>query len=308
MGNIVFVDPKELPVDMAGADVSWDLAPNGVDIESFEAALAPFAEKRIGAPQRPAPGSVLLRVMGDLYANRRCLVKPTRNPDNTADPTYAVLPRRDDGGKMAFVSEWYAWVTEVNDIVIVNGAAQMVPLGHHVGFSDSAPESEHDRVRDSFANEILKLGTTEQSTWLVNLVKGVFCGTSMPGGHGHYFIGPYEVAIWRTLKPVVERYGLRLYETPALRSDQLANTVLAGLRQQIDREKDELEEDLKKFVTEKSSKKNTQERVLAARQKRCEEVIDRIVQYEQLFDRRLDELKDSVKKLRHSFNESNILT
>ncbi len=306
--RVVFVDPKEFPPEMAGADISWDLSVGGIYTDPFCAAVEPFKAKGVPLPVAPACGSVLLRVMQALYQDRACLVKPSRNPGGTKDPTYSVLPRKDDDGRMAFVASWAAWVVELYDTVLgEDGTVTSAFLGHDIQFSNEAPESERDRVTDNFHDEIQKLGTTEQSQWLVSVVKGAFKGVPMPGGSGHFFIGPNEVAIWRAMKPVLEKYGLRLYETPAMRSDQLADTVMTGLRQQVLKEAAELQEDLKKHVAATQSGKRTQDRVLRDRQQRCAATIERIERYEALFDTKLTELKEATEQLQNGFLASNIV-
>lgn len=306
--RVVFVDPKEFPPEMAGADISWDLAAGGIYTEAFSAALEPFKSKGIPLPVAPACGSVLLRVMQALYQDRACLVKPSKNPGGTKDPTYSVLPRRDDEGRMAFVASWSAWVVELYDTILgEDGVCTSAFLGHDIQFSNEAPESERDKVTDNFNDEIQKLGTTEQSQWLVNIVKGAFKGVSMPGGSGHFFVGPEEVAIWRAMKPVLEKFGLRLYETPAMRSDQLTSTVMEGLRQQVAKESDELREDLKKHVTATQNGKRTQDRVLRDRQQRCAAMLERMTRYENMFGTKMDELRAATEELQGGFLASNIV-
>lgn len=308
MGKVVFVDPKEFPPDMAGADISWDLASSGIPTSAFCDALEPFKSHGVQLPVAPAAGSVLLRVMQALYQDRSCLVKPTKSPAGTKDPTYAVLPRKDDAGRMAFVASWSATVVEIFDTVLGgDGITRAVPLGYDVQFSPEAPASEKDAVTDTFCDEIQKLGTTEQSQWLVSVVKGTFKGVTMPGGSGHFFIGPNEVSIWRAMKPVLLKYGLRTYETPAMRSDQLAETVLEGLRQQVNKEAAELQEDLKKHVETVRAGKRTQDRVLRDRQQKCAATLSRLEHFEKLFDTKLTELKEATEKLSDGFMASNII-
>lgn len=308
MGRIILVDQSEIPAHMAGGAVSWDLAPKGVPYEALCASLEPLKEHGVSLPVAASAAAVLLRVMQALYQDRKCLVKPIPDPSKTNQPTYAVLPRRDDLGRLAFVAEWSATVSAIMDQVTDEGGKVTEQLlGYNISLSSEAPESEQALIEDRFNDEILRLGTAEQSAWLTALVKGPFRGVSLPGGAGHFFVGPQEIRVWRALKPILAPWGVRLHEVPAMRSEQVMEAVIEGLKEHIAKEQEELEKDLVAFCSAKEEKgRRVQQRSVQNRQARVATALERIERYEKLFETKLDELRASMEVLKGGFGELGI--
>lgn len=98
-----------------------------------------------------------------------------------------------------------------------------------------------------FPTALEHLGRAEQSIWLSAFVKGALKGVPTIGGAGTYFIGPKEVAIWRTLREVLKPFGVRLYEIPAMRTEQALECVIESVKRYTQAALDDLNGEFKKY-------------------------------------------------------------
>ncbi|TXH56022.1 MAG: hypothetical protein E6Q97_07415 [Desulfurellales bacterium] len=305
--NIFLPDTNEVHKGVCGAIVSWELA-RAVDYRSFSAGLAALDIKGVNIPPPATTNSALSRVLDAEYADRNCLVKPVRLQGATGQVNgFAVMPKSRSDGRLAFVANFYVYVEEVRDIVVDDkGKEREGDLLEAIVQVEPPNEEVRERLQTLFDVAILGLGSTEQSLWLTALVKGTLHGVSMPGGHGHFFVGRNELPIWRSVKSVCTQHGIRMYETPAMKSAEAVEAVIEGLRQTIAAEHAALSADLSEYATRLAEGKKVQNRVLDNRQKRVQEMVERLEHYESLFEMRLNDLRASVDQLRIGYGMSEL--
>lgn len=301
--SIIHMDMSDPAFDksLAGASVSWELT----DEINHEALCMGLQAAGIAfLPEPCSPASALHRLMVQLYQDRRCLVKPVANPiKGSKKPAYAVLPQKDEDGKLAFVQSWSVGLDSNPD-----GTTSLV-------FSDGAPEDAEEEINILYPAALENLGRLEQSLWLVSLVKGMLRGVPTIGGSGTFFIGPKEVKVWRNLRTVLHPFGIRLYEIPAMRSAEALECVIESVKRYTETAIKELNEDLDKYASmaqriqngEEGTRK-IQQRVLDSRMAKIAEQVQIVEKYEALFDMKLTELRDSLGNLQAGFSGLAIAT
>lgn len=307
--SLVQVDTNDPIFDraLAGASVSWEL------IKSLETEDLRDALKKADIafmPEDCSAASALHRMMRDLFQDRACLVKPCPNPTGSNRPAYAVLPRKDEFGKMAFKQTWSAGI----DVVDVGGVAD-VSIAFSIndaGETEAPPEVIEDMVTQ-FPAYLASLGSDEISGWLVGLVKSFLKGVPTIGGAGTFFIGPQEVPMWRKLREAVKPFGIRLYEIPAMRTSEALECVVESVKRYTGRAIEELQEDLKKYQELKEQRKTNpkvreiQHRVLQSREARIKEQLAVVEKYEALFDVKMNELRESLGSLQEGFGNLTLI-
>ena len=287
----VAADDPMFDRSLAGASISWELVKKVVTDELREALAAAGVDFM---PEDSSPASALHRMMQDMFQNRNNLVKPVPNPNRSKLPAYGVLPKEESANKkVAFVESWACGLDKDG-----NGEVSLL-------FSESAPQNAKDDVEVLYPAALATLGGTEISVWLVAFVKTVLKGVPTIGGAGTYFIGPEEVKTWRTLREVLHPYGARLYEIPAMRSEQAMECVLESVKKYTETAMEELKEDLQKYQAIKADpdpkKRSIQGRVLDARLKTITHQCEVVERYESIFDTKLGELRQSLSSLQIGF-------
>lgn len=290
--GLIQVSDEMLKTGIAGASVSWKL---GEEIDHDELCQKLTAAGITMLPEPATPAAALLRVMTSLFQKRDQLVKPVPNPNRSKMPAYGVLPKEESATKkVAFVESWACGLDK-------DGTSGETSLF----FSESAPQNSRDDVEVLYPAALATLGGTEVSNWLVGFVKTVLKGVPTIGGAGTYFIGPEEVKTWRVLREVLHPYGARLYEIPAMRSEQAMECVLESVKKYTETAMEELKEDLQKYKAIKSDpdpkKRTIQGRVLDARMKIITHQCEVVERYEAIFDTKLGELRQSLSGLQIGF-------
>lgn len=294
---IIHMDMSDPAFDksLAGASVSWELT----DEINHEALCMGLQAGNIPClPEPCSPASALHRLMVQLYQDRHCLVKPVQNPiKGSKKPAYAVLPQKDEDGKLAFVQSW-----SVGLEADIAGQTSLV-------FSDQAPEDSMEEINILYPAALENLGRTEQSIWLVTLVKTMLRGVPTVGGSGTFFIGPKEVKVWRSLRDILHPFGIRLYEIPAMRSAEALECVIESVKRYTETAIKELNDDLDKYAALNARIKagdkdvrSIQQRVLDSRLAKITEQVQIVEKYESLFDMKLTELRDSLGNLQAGFS------
>ena len=289
--GLIQVSDEMLKTGIAGASVSWKL---GEEIDHDELCQKLTATGITMLPEPATPAAALLRVMTNLFQKRDQLVKPVPNPNRSKLPAYGVLPKEESANKkVAFVESWACGLDKDG-----NGEVSLL-------FSESAPQNAKDDVEVLYPAALATLGGTEISVWLVAFVKTVLKGVPTIGGAGTYFIGPEEEKTWRTLREVLHPYGARLYEIPAMRSEQAMECVLESVKKYTETAMEELKEDLQKYQAIKADpdpkKRSIQGRVLDARLKTITHQCEVVERYESIFDTKLGELRQSLSSLQIGF-------
>lgn len=294
---IIHLDMSDPTFDrsLAGASVSWELT-DEINHEALCMGLRAGGIQHL--PEPCSPASALHRLMVQLYQDRHCLVKPVQNPvKGSKKPAYAVLPQKDEDGKLAFVQSWSVGLDtdEYGNTVLA--------------FSDMAPEDSVEEINILYPAALENLGRTEQSIWLVSLVKGMLRGIPTIGGSGTFFIGPKEVKVWRELRTLLHPFGIRLYEIPAMRSAEALECVIESVKRYTEAAITELNEDLDKYAAMsqrvrngEEGARNIQQRVLDARLAKITEQVQIVEKYESLFDTKLTELRSSLENLQAGFS------
>lgn len=288
-GDEGIIDPKQ-----AGAVVAWTL-PKMVDHSELVAALKAGGIPHI--PEETTNASALNRMVCDLFQKKDQLVRACQNnPEGTKKPAYAVLPRRDGQGKMAFEQEW------------VVGVASDPGTGKEIAelcFDAACPPPVIEEMQVVYPMYLSSLGASDISSWLVALVKNYLTGIPTLGGSGMYFVGPVEALEWRKLRGILADFGIVLDEWPAMRSDQLMETVLRSVKDYTEKASAELEKDLQKYLELAADPKarKAQTRVLTSRMGDVDKQLAVVKRYEKLFDANLSELRESLDGLRAGFGK-----
>lgn len=303
MSNIVFADPND-PIlkSMVGASVFWNLA-NSVSYDTLVVVLdeMPGAENGYDhIPSECSSSSALLRALNNNYANKFSLVKANVKhpmPGNKA-PVYGVF-ERNEAGKLndSFELSWTVGLVKAD-----RGSESIEQLAANALVFEGAHPALETRVRELFAEELPKLGGTEQSAWLTSLVKGKL--RAIPFGNGQFFIAPQFVKHWRQLKEALAPLGIVLHEIPAMRSEQAISAVIASLEAYSAKLSNELTEELATYDAAQSGdarKRKIQQRVVDDRIKRANEQLNIITTYEELFDTKMDELRAKFDDAKAAF-------
>jgi len=285
----------------AGASVSWELTDT---IEHADLCKA-LTDNGLGyLPEPCSPASALHRLISDLHQSRSCLVKPASNPvKGSKKPAYAVLPRKDEEARMAFVESWSV------------GLAQRADGSFYLVFSDTAPDDAQDEINLLYPTALEQLGRPEQSIWLSHFVKAALHGVPTIGGAGTYFIGPQEVQVWRKLRTVLSKYGVRLYEIPAMKSDQALECVIESVKRYTTTALEELQADYTKYAdmqqkieAGEEGVRKIQQRAMDSRLEKLNHQLTVVEKYETLFDTKLPALREQIMSLRAGFASMSIAT
>lgn len=301
--NIIHIDPND-PIfnkGFAGASVSWELTDT---INHAELCAALTSESLSYLPEDCSPASALHRLVSDLYQSRSCLVKAGSSPvKGSKKPAYAVLPRKDEEGRMAFVESWSV------------GLAQREDGSYYLVFSEGTPEDAQDEVNLLYPTALEQLGRPEQSIWLSNFVKSALHGVPTIGGAGTYFVGPSEVTVWRTLRKVLSKFGVRLYEIPAMKSEQALDCVIESVKKYTQGAINELQEDYAKYAmlqqkidAGEEGVRKIQKRAMGSRLEKLNMQLTVVEKYEALFDTKLSDLREQIGNLRAGFASMSIAT
>ena len=298
--SIVYADPND-PIlkSMVGASVFWQLA-ESVDYDTLVVTLDEMPGSENGydcIPSECSSASALLRALNKHYGNRNTLIKAgVKHPmPGNKSPVYGVF-ERNETGKLndSFELSWTVGLVKgergsesVHDLK-TNGLV-------FEGLVDSGV------VQELFADELPKLGGTEQSGWLTHLVKSKLRG--IPFGNGQFFIAPQFVPHWRALAASLAPLGIRLHEIPAMRSEQAVAAVVASLEAYSGKLAAELETELQTYDQAQADpkKRKIQQRVVDSRLEKADEQLKIIVSYETLFDTKMDDLRAKFDEAKAAF-------
>ena len=298
--SIVYADPND-PIlkSMVGASVFWQLA-EAVDYDTLVVTLDEMPGSENGydcIPSECSSASALLRALNKHYGNRNTLIKAgVKHPmPGNKSPVYGVF-ERNETGKLndSFELSWTVGLVKgergsesVHDLK-TNGLV-------FEGLVDSGV------VQELFADELPKLGGTEQSGWLTHLVKSKLRG--IPFGNGQFFIAPQFVPHWRALAASLAPLGIRLHEIPAMRSEQAVAAVVASLEAYSGRPAAELETELQTYDQAQADpkKRKIQQRVVDSRIEKANEQLKIIMTYETLFDTKMDDLRAKFDEAKAAF-------
>ena len=298
--SIVYADPND-PIlkSMVGASVFWQLA-EAVDYDTLVVTLDEMPGSENGydcIPSECSSASALLRALNKHYGNRNTLIKAgVKHPmPGNKSPVYGVF-ERNETGKLndSFELSWTVGLVKgergsesVHDLK-TNGLV-------FEGLVDSGV------VQELFADELPKLGGTEQSGWLTHLVKSKLRG--IPFGNGQFFIAPQFVPHWRALAASLAPLGIRLHEIPAMRSEQAVAAVVASLEAYSGKLAAELETELQTYDQAQADpkKRKIQQRVVDSRIEKANEQLKIIMTYETLFDTKMDDLRAKFDEAKAAF-------
>lgn len=301
MSTIVFADPND-PIlkNVIGASVFWKLS-KSVNKNLLCAALdRAYSNGAKGYPHVPTdvtPAAALKRLMGE-YTDRNNILKDAKHPMTGSKlPCYGIFHKSEIGRlNEGYELVWCAGLVYPDRQQMTN--AELAQKG--LVFDGDV---DYAKIRESFALELERLGPTEQSIWLASLVRNQM--RAVPFGNGMFFIAPEHIAHWRQLTTLLATFGITLYEIPAMRSDQAVAAVLSSLSDFCGKFREELDAELDGYFERKQSgqARKIQDRVIASRQARCDEQLALIASYENLFDTKLDEIKDQFLQCRARFGQ-----
>ncbi len=297
--SVIIADPND-PIlsGMVGASVFWKLA-DSVNHAGLVMALDEAEFNHI--PEPSTPSAALLRYLSREYANRDCLVKTTKHLLNLKHPSYGVFPRtassaRGDGFDLS-------WTVSLKDTKVGDGEAR------DLLFTD-CPGTIMEELCLGFSESLEELGGTEQSAWLTAFVKNVLRGFPFATGNGTYFIGPEFVPVWRKLRDVVSKYGIVLYEVPAMRSDQAMEAIMASLQAYAEKTIKEYDDELEAYEQARvqgDQKRAIQARVISSRTAVLKEKLELVATYEKMFDVSLEPLRESFNRITADFYKLTVI-
>jgi uncharacterized protein Veg len=302
-------DDLAVPPDIAGAMISWTLAPNGVGIDDLVTTLAEAGFDESYIPVDPTPSQALLNMLNRMFKKATTLIRSVRHPrgvQGQVQATYAVVPK-DEGeeDKVIFREEF-----KVAAVLVQKGEPGNTYIDSDLWFADEVPQDKIDTMLAEYPTYLRTMYSLEQSQWLTRLCKSVLKGIVMEGGSGHYFIEPSMVPIWRKLNRELRKLGIFLHEIPAMKSQQAVEAVLSSLRAMLTKSMEELETDLQKYAEKRNdpNARKVQRRVLEERQNRMNKDLNLIERYEQLFSVRLEDMRANLEKMQMGYAELATIT
>lgn len=298
MSEIVFADPSDPTFkNMVGASVFWTLGGNvnteALIVELDLLAMSKGKREYENPPANCTMASALLRFMRSEYTKRGTLVRDAKHPmPGNKAPSYGVFTRSETGAlKDGYVLQWSVGLT-VSDAKHL----QSSNVTNALVFDGPCPI---ERVRTGFMKALQELGHIELSQWLTELVKTRF--RALPFGNGMFFIAPNYVSEWRELTATLRQFGITLHEIPAMRSEQAVAAVLSSLESYSDSIREKMDEELDKYANLPEGSRAIQKRVIASRMQQADEQIRLIQGYEQLFDTKLDGLREKFMEAKAAF-------
>jgi len=174
------------------------------------------------------------------------------------------------------ITEMKVWLDDL-------GRLQIEPADHRL-----APE-----IRASYEGA-LSVVTSEDMTGLLTHLIDRCNGVQMREGGGVYFVPPSGVPEWSKMVDVLQSISAhRIYKVDAMRTADVVDAVLAGMKDEVAIAADRLDKELAK-----EGDKALGIRALKNRAADCEKVADKIGQYEQMLGVKLDDIRKRMDDLK----------
>lgn len=224
--------------DTAGALVYWGLSGH-VDMQDLEDALTRRQlDPEKWLPPNPSKEEVLKRAAeASLPGGRRQMVRPLPKRGDFLIVTEQVI---EVDGKQRLRYEH-----NVSIVLQKDQDTKRVVILPFSSASEATAEQNRELAQAVARNVTLFEGlytTTDISTWLVNLLEKEVRAVGLRDRGGFYFVPRDRLDIWRTIVGVVrEVSGHKMFEIPAMRSDEAVEAILTAVRSESETKMAELE-------------------------------------------------------------------
>lgn len=152
----------------------------------------------------------------------------------------------------------------------------------------------HAGLNAAFTKYLANLGKDDVSGWLADLM-GHLRAVSLRSSGGFYFVPKHRVDTLRAIASVLRACGdTRIFELPALASDNAVEAVLEAVTREAQDEAGRLRDDLAKAAT---GEVKLGERALKTKARQCKAVADKVGAYTELLGTGLDALQQQLTEL-----------
>lgn len=256
----------ELTSDVSGGIVFWRLS-GAVDYDDLEAAWH-GAGLDAGLLPAPVARSVALKRTMKTFADRSILVRPLKG-----DVEGFILVHE------SYVDGKPQYQNGLTVTLDAHGAPVLDPFD-----PDTARQ-----VEATFAHHLTALTQQDISGWLVDLIRGVQAVRLRDTG-GLYFVPRTHLDLWRGYVGAIRAAShCKLFEIPALHSDEAVAAVLDAVTREAEEAAGELEEEL--------ADKELSRRALGSRGRKIEALEHKLATYEELLGVKLDALRGEFGRL-----------
>ena len=147
-------------------------------------------------------------------------------------------------------------------------------------------------IRVSYDGALETVTSQDMTSLLTSLID--HCnGTAMREGGGIYFVPPSRVAEWLRMVEVIQGTSAhRIYKADAMRTEDIVDSVLAGMKEEVAQAADKLDADLAK-----DGDKALGTRALKSRAALCETVAEKVGRYEKMMGVKLDDIRARMEGL-----------
>lgn len=266
----------DLADHVAGAVVFWELS-GVIYTDRLRASWEAAGLDEALLPELPTPAQALRRAVME-QRERRQLVRPLGNGNG-----FAIVDERVNGDDLD-------WRIKARVRVDVAGRFVIEPRDHPCG----------DELCATYHHCLNALSTEQTSGWLVGLAEHVGA-VGLRGRGGFYFIAANRLPAWHAMMCAIEAAsGKRLYEMPAMRSDQAVRAVLDAVTREAQKEAAKLRAEL--------DAGDMGERALQTRTNQLADLRRKVEGYEGLLGDKLNALREELTALSASLGAATLVT
>ncbi len=157
-------------------------------------------------------------------------------------------------------------------------------------FSEACSEEFEERIARAYLEHLTQLSSLDISSWLARLVVSAFKAVALRDGGGVYFIPADFLDGWHKVVKALQSVSThRLFEIPALHSDDAVEMILASVLEEANKRAEHLEEELA------SGKLGA--RALATRAESCSAITAKVAFYEELLGVTAGKMRERLEML-----------
>lgn len=147
------------------------------------------------------------------------------------------------------------------------------------------------RVKADYEAYLPLISANDVGIWLVLLSEAKLMAVSLRQRGGLYFIPANVVPLWRSLTAAIQQVNpnFKLYEVPAMKSDEAVRAVLDAVVREAEEESAQMQQQLDDGALGK--------RALSSRVTRCDDIKAKLAHYEELLGVSLDKLRGNIDSL-----------
>jgi hypothetical protein len=274
-----------LPQGMAGAStgavVWWELTGNVNHAKLVEAWEEQGLDKEL-LPDLPSAKVALTRAVDDVVRENAARKKHRVSDANWL--VFDVKPSQEKNKKAEFIEVFDASLNK-------DKSAPVVTL------RDDADPTLSKQIRDRFFVHQSRLEATDIGTWLSTKMLGKVDAVSLRNRGGIYFVHKEQVETFSKIKAALTKVSTHLvFKMDALKSDEAVEAILHAITSEAKQQADDIENVL--------DKGGVGPRAYKTQRKHAEEMIKKVEVYENLLDKKLDDLRERLADLAASSMEA----